>query len=80
MIYFSSPNTHQRLSRACRYSFQNSCAKPSFFAQIFSTEYQPMQSLRPDAEAYFQLDLSHPSLQAVFSVLLEVIFIGAGTG
>lgn len=39
MIYFSSPNTHQRLSRACRYSFQNSCAKtivfcPDFFHRI----------------------------------------------
>ena len=38
MIYFSSPNTYQRLSRACRYSFQNSCVKnhrflPSFFPQ-----------------------------------------------
>lgn len=54
--------------------------KPPFFAQIFSTEYQPVQSLHPDAEAYFQLDLSHPSPQAVFSVLLEVIFTGAGTG
>ena len=54
--------------------------KPSLFAQAFSTEHQLVQSLCPDAEAYFQLDLSHPSLQALFSVLLEVIFIGGGIG
>ena len=49
-------------------------------AQTFSTEQQPMQSLHPDAEVYFQLDLGLPSLQAPCSGLLEVTFIGAGVG
>lgn len=68
MIYFSSPNIHQRLSHAYQYSVQNSCAKErkkkkkTLFAQTFPKEHQPMQSLHPDAEAYFHLDLSHPSL------------------
>ena len=43
--------------------------KTLLFAQTFSIEHQPMQSLHPDAEADFQLDFGHPSLQALLSVL-----------
>lgn len=66
--------THQGLSRACQYSPQNSRAKHSAFAKTFFTKHQPVQSLHPGVEAYFQLNLGHPSLQAPCSVLLEVTF------
>lgn len=67
-------STHQGLSRACQYSPQNSCAKHIAFAKTFLTKHQPVPSLHPGVEAYFQLDLGRPSLQAPCAVLLEDTF------
>lgn len=49
--------------------------KTLLFSKNFSTEHQPVQSLHPDVEAYFQLDLGcplskHPSVSCLNSLLL----------